>query len=369
MPPDDPLGRSGPTLDNFLKIQPKRNDPAPPCPYGKKCTYGNKCKYHHPERGSMPHKSVTERLVEHAQKHWQARGSRDSSATQLKGKSLSVPLSVDDQTNKHGAVRKTPLARTKSGVPGYPTNFFNFENDRVGKSKSVENILNERAPQQSSQSQNMYWRPINAPDWHYSQINQGGFHTTVTQRLSDPEPSQTELSGNLHKKLERQLTLNPYDHRMYDLRLGYAGQVQVDRRYWEHQNVTRISSAPDSCLPGPPQTPSQRQMQRLSSTSDSQINLCVPEASKLSDLFESRSWVSTNSPTMYSSSAVRLPPLTSQTHPQFESYSKEEARRKLHYHLSSIFPEEQVRAALQMYPNETKPQEICAAILAMFPKM
>lgn len=23
MPPDDPLGRSGPTLDNFLKIQPK----------------------------------------------------------------------------------------------------------------------------------------------------------------------------------------------------------------------------------------------------------------------------------------------------------------------------------------------------------
>lgn len=23
MPPDDPLGRSGPTLDNFLRIQPK----------------------------------------------------------------------------------------------------------------------------------------------------------------------------------------------------------------------------------------------------------------------------------------------------------------------------------------------------------
>lgn len=71
MPPDDPLGRSGPTLDNFLRSQPKKGDPPPPCPYAKKCTYGNKCKYHHPERGPLPHKSVTERLSEHAQKHLQ----------------------------------------------------------------------------------------------------------------------------------------------------------------------------------------------------------------------------------------------------------------------------------------------------------
>jgi ribonuclease ZC3H12 len=81
MPPDDPLGRSGPTLDNFLRVQPRRGDPPPPCPYGKKCTYGNKCKFHHPERGPLPHKSVTERLVEHAQRQREARGihSRDSS--------------------------------------------------------------------------------------------------------------------------------------------------------------------------------------------------------------------------------------------------------------------------------------------------
>lgn len=35
MPPDDPLGRSGPTLENFLRITPKKVDPAPPCPYAK----------------------------------------------------------------------------------------------------------------------------------------------------------------------------------------------------------------------------------------------------------------------------------------------------------------------------------------------
>lgn len=35
MPPDDPLGRGGPTLENFLRIVPKVCDPNPPCPYAK----------------------------------------------------------------------------------------------------------------------------------------------------------------------------------------------------------------------------------------------------------------------------------------------------------------------------------------------
>ena len=62
MPPDDPLGRNGPSLDNFLRIKAVPSEPRQPCPYGKKCTYGNKCKYLHVERGNTPHKSVTERL-------------------------------------------------------------------------------------------------------------------------------------------------------------------------------------------------------------------------------------------------------------------------------------------------------------------
>nr|CAD7454089.1 unnamed protein product [Timema tahoe] len=156
MPPDDPLGRSGPTLENFLRKQPRRGDPPPPCPYGKKCTYGNKCKFYHPERGPLPHKTVTERLLEQAQKQLQARGlhSRDSS------------------------------------------------------------------------------------------------------------PEGGDVAGaNLHRKLQRQLTLNPtFDPRLYRM------------------------------------------------------------------------------------------------------------RRKLYYHLASIFPEEQVQKAMQIYPDETNPQRICAAILAMFPK-
>ena len=51
MPPDDPLGRRGPSLDDFLRkgsaTQPKI------CPYLKNCTYGNRCKYYHPERATQ----------------------------------------------------------------------------------------------------------------------------------------------------------------------------------------------------------------------------------------------------------------------------------------------------------------------------
>lgn len=51
MPPDDPLGRKGPSLDDFLK---KGSATHPRiCPYLKNCTFGNRCKYYHPERDSQ----------------------------------------------------------------------------------------------------------------------------------------------------------------------------------------------------------------------------------------------------------------------------------------------------------------------------
>lgn len=68
MPPDDPLGRHGPSLDNFL-----RRNPLPAeqkrqlCPYDKKCTYGIKCKFYHPERANQSYLSVADELREKAQ--------------------------------------------------------------------------------------------------------------------------------------------------------------------------------------------------------------------------------------------------------------------------------------------------------------
>ncbi|KAI4878226.1 hypothetical protein NFI96_023723 [Prochilodus magdalenae] len=63
MPPDDPLGRNGPTIENFLRKRPTGPENKQlHCPYGKKCTYGVKCKYYHPERSSQPQLSVADEL-------------------------------------------------------------------------------------------------------------------------------------------------------------------------------------------------------------------------------------------------------------------------------------------------------------------
>ncbi|KAF8366435.1 rege-1, partial [Pristionchus pacificus] len=48
MPPEDPLGRGGPTLHQFLSTNAAVNTQM--CPYGKKCTFGNKCKFLHSEK-------------------------------------------------------------------------------------------------------------------------------------------------------------------------------------------------------------------------------------------------------------------------------------------------------------------------------
>lgn len=43
MPPDDPLGRHGPKLAQFLR-KGNRQSQSQVCPYARRCTYGNKCK-------------------------------------------------------------------------------------------------------------------------------------------------------------------------------------------------------------------------------------------------------------------------------------------------------------------------------------
>lgn len=50
MPPDDPLGRQGPKLNDFLRKNTVERRTTQYCPYGKKCTFGPKCKFYHPER-------------------------------------------------------------------------------------------------------------------------------------------------------------------------------------------------------------------------------------------------------------------------------------------------------------------------------
>ncbi|XP_010014007.1 PREDICTED: ribonuclease ZC3H12A-like, partial [Nestor notabilis] len=120
MPPDDPLGRHGPSLDNFLRKKPvvpehKKQQ----CPYGKKCTYGIKCKFYHPERINQPQRSLADELRANARlsptrstsAKEEKKGKRGSQAELL----CSVPSENDKSSlQKVSAERKSLTHKAKA---------------------------------------------------------------------------------------------------------------------------------------------------------------------------------------------------------------------------------------------------------------
>ncbi|XP_060114164.1 endoribonuclease ZC3H12A [Heteronotia binoei] len=98
MPPDDPLGRHGPSLDNFLRKKPALPElKKQQCPYGKKCTYGIKCRFYHPERLHHQQRSVADELRANAR--------------------LSPTRSATAATKEEGLMRRPVQAEFLSPVP------------------------------------------------------------------------------------------------------------------------------------------------------------------------------------------------------------------------------------------------------------
>ncbi|KAJ8673619.1 hypothetical protein QAD02_004881 [Eretmocerus hayati] len=367
MPPDDPLGRSGPTLDNFLKVAPSRRaDPAPPCPYAKKCTYGAKCKFRHPERGPHPHKSVTERLVEHAKRHLQARGP-----------SLSLPLplqsssaSVNPSQQQHPCLTKTRSNPSNESLQPTTTSPI------TTPSQSVDSALSSTAQAYASSHGWMAPRVANAEpepanmhrklqrqlslnptcDPRLSQMNRYQQQPQIQQQhlqMQSPAGSQLQqqlMSSSSHsaplqnRQLHRQASFDSnYNH----LSVGWD-QQQQQQSHPRHQHVTRIASAPDSNTRGWPPTRSinASQSQQLQQNQHRQLHRLNASDSQLNDTAISSLWPNNS----------------------HQQQHQQEARRHLYYHLANVFPEEQVRAAMNLHPHETDPQQICAAILSMYPK-
>ena len=351
MPPDDPLGRNGPKLDRFLRKSRPDGTSAPTCPYGKKCTYGNKCKYYHPERGNVPQKTITERLAEQAQRQLlevKARGSCGRKATNsLQAKALSLPL------KSAASPKKTPLSRTQSIAP----------------TLTLPAELIEQCPLPPEEFHASHRPPPPPP--------QASFSTPPPICM---EPSVGD-EPNPHRKVQRQLTLNPVcDSRLYYLTPPYPPPpIPV------HSLVTRNASAPVTQQIHPQSASRPTHMQRLNSTSDTQLNLYGSTLSaslqSLGDPFDEwshpppppqriqplgHSWASRTS--SLPAGQQHQPAGFSMTPAPLVDGNNAETRYKTYFHLAAIFPEEQVRRVMALMPEETNAQSICAAILALYPK-
>lgn len=229
------------------------------CPYGKKkCTYGNKCKFFHPERGSLPHKSVTEQLSDFANYHLQARNS-DINKKQVQGKSLSVPLNnnyglnaTNNSESFHNINRKQPLCRTSSN-----TQHQNTSNNPLGPPSHMLSPGNNQWDM--SLSANTSPTNIMIPQFHQQQQQHSQFpkshsienlpyyqhQTNYTNKWTQPDQMQQQqqqhdMSLNLHKKLQRQLTLNPCDPRLFQMQ-HYASHAPTSRNSADYFHLTGAS--------------------------------------------------------------------------------------------------------------------------------
>uniref|UniRef100_G3N8U8 C3H1-type domain-containing protein n=1 Tax=Gasterosteus aculeatus TaxID=69293 RepID=G3N8U8_GASAC len=128
MPPDDPLGRHGPSLDNFLRKRPIiAENRKQPCPYGKKCTYGHKCKFYHPERGSQPLRAVADEL----------RASAKMSSASSRGRLEDVLMSKRQEEGTAEAARSRGAPK-KHLTPSRHGSFTDLLEDRLRMQSEAE---------------------------------------------------------------------------------------------------------------------------------------------------------------------------------------------------------------------------------------
>ncbi|XP_040573799.1 uncharacterized protein Regnase-1 isoform X2 [Lepeophtheirus salmonis] len=357
MPPDDPMGKNGPTLHAFLRGLSRNSDihHSMPCPYGKKCTYGNKCKYYHAERGNLPQKSITDKLKEHSTLRISEVRARIHSRDSSPGDPLTRTLSVNMPPRIH---EKQQLCRTQSNISSrifdrshtnnqlYASHQQNLlttspsssTHHKVYNSKSIsfENL----PPLNASPSYTDYSVPPPPPRTPWQQQQSGSSSPRRHSTTSSPYKLD---SNNAHLKLSRQLSLNP----CYDPRL----QRFLCPPPTSHQNVSRIASAPEFYIGG------------SNLGFGTSLTYVTPDTPTLLQKTVSDS-VSVDSSEWNSGTSERINygPIGSS---RKNSCNVVSSRHKLFVHLKEIFSENQVLQAMSVLPDETDGQKICEHIISM----
>lgn len=198
--------------------------------------------------------------------------------TAVQGKSLSVPLSSSGETSPvSGNDRRKPLSRTRSGMPdcSYTTNTVlesqihqcfnpsqqqnissNWDSHRKGselyslpKSHSIENISRDAY---SYNSYSQAWNRQTVPTQQQQQCSTQQIQQhTLQQNQNQQQQHDNDDSANLHRKLRRQLTLNPAncDPRIYQLQMQQQKHAHTQQNNSPHRPLAPTLSGPRSHHP------------------------------------------------------------------------------------------------------------------------
>lgn len=139
MPAEDPLGKNGPSLDNFLRFESFANQQfMKRCPYRKKCTYGSKCKFWHPERalnqgGAQFFKSAHQSVIEGVQEQ------RTKLDALLKQHQLPTQFFAPSQSNlDHSGLTKTISSHMPQSLAN-STEMSRFDPSQIIRKMGIDN--------------------------------------------------------------------------------------------------------------------------------------------------------------------------------------------------------------------------------------
>lgn len=321
MPPDDPLGRHGPTLDNFLRKKPLPTEQKrQPCPYNKKCTYGIKCKYYHPERTNQSYMPVADELREKAQISSNELGARSSPKREAdSGKTFQVSENVLLQREANGGSQNYIKVSTEQS-----------QNEWAGQHHLMPTHYYGNASQECLDS------------------GLGSYDSLTNSHWLWPQQQGQASSGSRHSSvhLEKNNMSQSFQHCPYALPLSTGLHP---KRNMEEQSIYAFSHTipTNSSLPIHLQYNSAPQLEQ-SCWSDPYP--CMPQA---------RTSLPPHPNNAYSGSQYNPWPQPS------PFGASDQTRMEVRNRLQAIFNPKDVDRAMVLFPNLTDPEKLAAEIVKM----
>ena len=265
MIPEDPLGRHGPRLEEFLQKD-LRTVPTPKggtssdskaaqvCPYGDRCTFGPKCRFYHPERegreGRTPSRSPTPSPVPPDRRQQRPEGStRDTDdLTHLhSNKSSSDELFKDNDPSPGISIEELRAKMQRVGIQqrqGSPTKYID---PRTVDPRPVE-------PYPPHHEVRGFTHPISAkpPSFHLNLVDK--FSSTLAQsspaiHVQQPTPDMTS-SARYHSRS----STTPHDLMPREYQSSHASRSSTTPhdlmpREYQSSHASRSSTTPHDLMP------------------------------------------------------------------------------------------------------------------------